>query len=376
MKKLFKFFAVAAAAGFVFASFTACYVYKSMGKLPVASDVSHFEKLPYYKEGHFISPKTLERYPERRSGGKGGMARHLFRSPHAPDFELPKVLLTKESFAQTPEKYAVYWLGHSSFILELDGIRFVFDPVLQNAAPVWFAARRYDKSPIKRKNLPHINYAVLTHDHYDHLEYRTIKYLKNSDTEFIVPLGVGAHLKSWGIPKERIHELGWGDSFNAGNITITAQKAIHYSGRKRKDRGKSLWVSYIIKSEKKNIFVSGDSGYGDIFKEIGKNYGPFDLAFIEIDGWNPGWPNTHMFPNEVIQTMKDIKASLLLPTHWAVFDLALHQWDESIKLVSDLAEKENINLLTPIMGQKVEPEITETEKWWDNKKQSEKTSNK
>jgi hypothetical protein len=280
MRKILKFIAFFAGIVFIFIWLTACYVYKSMGKLPDASDISRFEELSYYKDGHFISPKTLERYPERRIGGKGGMARHLFRSTHAPDFELPKVLLTKESFAQTPQNYAVYWLGHSSFILELDGLRFVFDPVLQNAAPVWFAARRYDKSPIKRKDLPHIDYVVLTHDHYDHLEYRTIKYLRKSDTEFIVPLGVGAHLKSWAIPKERIHELGWGDSFNAGSVKITAQKAIHYSGRKKKDRGKSLWVSYIIKGSQKNIFVSGDTGYGDIFKEIGKNYGPFYLDFI------------------------------------------------------------------------------------------------
>jgi L-ascorbate metabolism protein UlaG (beta-lactamase superfamily) len=364
MKNLFRIFKLIAAAIFIFASFTACYIYKSMGKLPDASDISQFEKLSYYKEGLFISPKTLERYPERRTGGKGGMTRHLFRSEHAPKFKLPKVMLTKESFPLTPENYAVYWLGHSSFILELDGVRFIFDPVLQNAAPVWFAARRYDKSPLKRKDLPRINYVVLTHDHYDHLEYRTIKYLKKTDTEFIVPLGVGAHLKSWGIPKERIHELGWGDFFNANGIIITAEKAIHYSGRKRKDRGKSLWVSYIIKGKEKNIFVSGDTGYGDIFKEIGEKYGTFNLAFIEIDGWNAGWPNTHMFPQEVIQTMKDIKSNLLLPTHWAVFDLALHEWDESIKLVSALAEKEDIKLLTPVMGQKITPEITQTEKWW------------
>jgi L-ascorbate metabolism protein UlaG (beta-lactamase superfamily) len=366
MKKFLNFIIFCAAVIFVFASFTACYFYKSMGKLPDAQDVSRFEKLSYYQDGRFVSPKELQRFPEKRTGGKGGMTRHLFRSEHAPDFELPKVFLTSSSFSETPQNYAVYWLGHSSFILELDETRLIFDPVLQNAAPVRFAARRYDKSPIERKNLPSIDYAVLTHDHYDHLEYRTIKYLKKSKTEFIVPLGVGAHLKSWGIPKERIHELGWGDSFNANGIIITAEKAIHYSGRKKSDRGKSLWVSYIIKGKEKNIFVSGDSGYGDIFKEIGKKYGSFDLAFIEIDGWNPGWTNTHMFPEEVIQTMKDINAALLLPTHWAVFDLALHEWDESIKLVSELADKNDIKLLAPVMGQKVVPNETKTEKWWEN----------
>ncbi|MDR1695919.1 MAG: MBL fold metallo-hydrolase [Endomicrobium sp.] len=367
MKNLLKFFTVIAAVFLISVSFTACYVYKSMGKLPDASEALKFEELSYYKDGQFISPKTLERYPERRTGGKGGMARHLFRPEHAPDFKLPKVMLTAADFPQTPENYAVYWLGHSSFILELDAVRFAFDPVVQNAAPVWFAAKRYDKSPIKRKNLPRIDYVVLTHNHYDHLEYRTMDYLKKSETKFIVPLGVGTLLKNWGINEDRIHELGWGDSFDANGVIITAEKAIHYSGRTRKNRNKTLWVSYALKGKEKNIFVSGDTGYGDIFKEIGAKYGHFDLAFIEIDGWNPGWPNTHMFPEEVMRTMKDINASMLLPTHWAVWDLALHEWDESIKLISDLADKNNIKLLTPIMGQKAVPGITETEKWWEKK---------
>ncbi|MDR1941978.1 MAG: MBL fold metallo-hydrolase [Endomicrobium sp.] len=373
LKKFIKPLALSAAFFVFTVSFGACYVYKSMGKLP---DASKFEGLSYFKDGQFVSPKELQRFPERRTGGKGGMARHIFRSKHAPDFPLPLVELTKDSFAQTPENYAVYWLGHSSFIIEIDGVRLIFDPVIQNAAPIWFAARRYEKSPVKRKNLPRIDYVILTHDHYDHLEYRAMKFFKNKkETQFITPLGTGAHLESWGIEKERIHELGWGDSFNAKNVLITAQKAIHYSGRKRKDRNKSLWVSYIVKGLDKNIFVSGDTGYGDIFKEIGEKYGPFDLAFIEIDGWNPGWPNTHLFPQEVISVMKDINAKILLPTHWAVFDLALHEWDESIKLVSDLAQNNAIEIATPKMGEKFLPGISKTEKWWQDAQSKSKIKN-
>ena len=206
---------------------------------------------------------------------------------------------------------------------------------------------------------------VITHDHYDHFEAATIRYLASKNTEFIVPLGVGSRLEGWGIQKNNISELGWHDTKTVGSLQITALPGIHYTSRSFNDRNKTLWASFVIKGVDKNLFVSGDTGYGVHLKDIGEKYGPFDLAFVEIDGWNKGWPLTHLFPDQVIQLSQDIGSQLLFPIHWGVFDLALHPWDESIKMVAYMAAEKNIKLVTPIMGEKVIPGLSPTMNWWE-----------
>lgn len=320
----------------------------------------------YYdvEEHKFISPEKLVFFPERTTGGDAGFARFFSKSPNAPKKDLPKVNLTKSDFSPVPSAYALYWLGHSSAILELDGLRILIDPVLENAAPFPGIAGRYTESPIKRGELPDIDIVLLSHDHYDHLEARTMKYLKGRDIKFIAPLGVGARLMGWGVPQEKISEMAWGDSVTILSIRIAACPAVHYSGRSGSDRNKTLWAAYAIKGNDKNIFWSGDSGYGKHFKDIGEQYGPFDLACVEIDGWNNGWSNTHLFPEEAVKAAGDVGAPILLPVHWGIFDLALHPRNESIRKVYELSSKNGIELLTPLMGEKVIPGISRTEVWW------------
>lgn len=328
--------------------------------------IAKFNTLPYYSSQNdvFISPEELVFYPEQTTGGNAGFGRFFKKSLNAPVDELPKVTLTKKDFAAEPSAYALYWLGHSSAILELDGARVLIDPVLENAAPFPGIVSRYTASPIKREELPDVDAVLITHDHYDHLEVKTIKFLRNRDTRFIVPLGVGARLRGWGVPEERIIELGWAETAEIGSLQITSTPGVHYSGRSKTDRNKTLWTGYAIKGTQKNIFWSGDSGYGKHFKQIGEQYGPFDLACVEIDGWNPGWPNTHLFPEEVISVCKDVNAKKLLPVHWGVFDLALHPWDESIKKVAALATTDRIVLVSPVMGERIVPGETLTRIWW------------
>ena len=328
--------------------------------------IAKFNTLPYYSSQNdvFISPEELVFYPEQTTGGNAGFGRFFKKSPNAPVGELPKVTLTKKDFAAEPSAYVLYWLGHSSAILELDGVRVLIDPVLENAAPFPGIVSRYTASPIKREELPDVDAVLITHDHYDHLEVKTIKFLRNRDTRFIVPLGVGARMRSWGVPEERIIELGWAETAEIGSLQITSTPGVHYSGRSKTDRNKTLWTGYSIKGTQKNIFWSGDSGYGKHFKQIGEQYGPFDLACVEIDGWNPGWPNTHLFPEEVISVCKDVNAKKLLPVHWGVFDLALHPWDESIKKVAALATADHIELVSPVMGERIVPGETLTRIWW------------
>ncbi len=344
------------------------FVNEQIGKIDsIEKRPSKFSELAYYstETGEFISPEKLVSYPEQTTGGDPGFARFFKTSPNAPQFPLPKQIITKNDFSEKPSEYAVYWFGHSTVILELDGKRILIDPVFENAGPLPIITRRYDESPLKRKELPEIDMVIITHDHYDHLETATIKFLADREIEFIVPLGVGARLEGWGVPNDHITELGWEQHKTIGSIKITALPAIHYSGRSHNDRNQTLWASFAIKGAKKNIFSSGDTGYGQYLKEIGEKYGPFDMAFVEIDGWNKGWPLTHLFPDEAIQLCQDIGTKLLFPTHWAAFDLALHPWNESIQMVAKEAAKNDIQLVTPIMGGKIIPGVSPTYNWWD-----------
>ncbi len=345
------------------------YIWQNIGTLDTEKErILELGGLSYYSSQHdvFVSPEELMSYPERTTGGDAGFGRFFRKSPNAPGGELPKVVLKKTDFATEPSAYALYWLGHSSVLLELDGVRLLIDPVLENAAPVPGVVPRYTTSPIKREELPDVDAVLITHDHYDHLEMKTMKFLRNRDIRFIVPLGVGARLRGWGVPEERIIELGWAETAEIGSLQITSTPGVHYSGRSKTDRNKTLWTGYAIKGTQKNIFWSGDSGYGKHFKQIGEQYGPFDLACVEIDGWNPGWPNTHLFPEEVIFVCKDVNAEKLLPVHWGVFDLALHPWDESIKKVVVLAEADHIGLVTPMMGERIVPGECVTRIWWQD----------
>ncbi|MCL2076734.1 MAG: MBL fold metallo-hydrolase [Betaproteobacteria bacterium] len=346
----------------------ACQIIQTIGDMPEKESVMRYEELPYYRDGFFHAAEELPFYPERITGSGGGRWRHVFNTANAPKTTLPTVPLTASSFTDPPAELAFYWLGHSSLIIELDGLRFMVDPVLSNAAPIPGIIRRYIDAPIQSKDLPHLDYVLITHDHYDHLEYAAIRALrKRPDTRFIVPYGVGAHLKKWGVPDERIHEIGWSETFQAGNVSITSEETIHYSGRTYGRRNTTLWTAYVMKGKESSLFISGDAGYSGHFKEIGERHGSFRLAFLDSDAWNPGWPKTHLFPEEVIRAYHDLRAETLVPVHWGVFALGRHPWDESIRMIRALAdEDENVNLLTPIMGEKVIPGETLTADWWES----------
>lgn len=338
------------------------YAWREIGKAPSEAELKAFEKLPYFKNGEFQSPQKMVYDFDNVRNGPAGMMRFLSRSPFAPKKPLPQLPLSKKDFAEKPEAFAFYWLGHSSAIMELDGKRLIFDPVLGNAAPLPLAVPRYNKAPITWAELPKIDYVVITHNHYDHLERRSVQALK--EAQFIVPLGVGAALRGWGVPAENIKEMGWGDVFEEDGLKLSAEQTVHYSGCGLGDRNKTLWNSYILQSGGKNIYWAGDTGYGEHFKAIGDKYGAFDLVAIEIDGWNTGWPNTHLFPEEIARAVQELKAKQVIPVHWAVFDLALHPWHESIDMLAEALKGSNVQMLTPVMGQKIIPGKTKTSKWW------------
>ena len=344
---------IAAGLGFTFR--------EQIGAYPDSQDMAHYAHYPFVKDGQFQSRRPILFNPDQATGGKVSLWRFLFTSPYAPATPLPYVALNRASFPTVPGDYAFYWLGHSSAILELAGKRLLIDPVFDNAAPVPLMARRHGPPPLSREALPTLDYILITHGHYDHLERATVRHLR--DHKFIVPLGLGTTLSGWGVDPNNITELGWGERFNDGPLTVIAEEAVHYSQRGRHDRNRTLWVSYVIQTPNRNLFWSGDSGYGDHFRRIGEQYGPFDWAALEIDGWNPGWANSHLFPDQAVTAAMDLRAKVFLPIHWGVFDLAFHPWRESIDAVTALADDHNIPLLTPLMGERIEADST-TRRWW------------
>lgn len=356
-------FAVLPLAGMVI--FTACYVNERMGKLP--TDTAEWEHLPNYREGHFQNEEPTI-FNAKKAAKKSGMFRFLFVSDNAPkSFSIPQIPYTDETFAKdAAEGIHIYWLGHASIIFELNGTRFMTDPVFGNAAPIPFAVKRYCEAPMTRDQIPALDFLIISHDHYDHLEYKTIRAIRKADFPIITGLGVGSRLRGWGIAPERIHELNWNDSVTINGTTVTAVTSRHFSGRTLKDRNQTLWSSWIIERNGKKIFFGGDTGYGKHFKEIGRKYGPFDLACLEIDAWNDRWKHHHMFPHQFPLAIADLKAEYAMPIHWGVFDLAMHPWKESITLVTKEADRTGLKMVTPLMGEKFAVGKDQSKRWWED----------
>ena len=359
----------------VFMTVCSC-VSRNMGELPSREEKEKFSRLSYYKNGRFENEEMVKFFPKekRKKRSRLGMFRFLFKSPNAPEWDLPKVHLSPADFSGKKDMFSVRWLGHSSLVFELAGARFMTDPVFGNAAPVPGVVRRYTENPMKISELPELDFVLISHDHYDHLEYDFIRAIRFKKFPIVTALGVGARLRSWGIDASRIKELGWHESVVIGNIKVTAVPSRHFSGRSWADRFQTLWASYVIESlpekdsgmESKKIFFGADSGYGKQFAAAGKKYGPFDLVCLEIDAWNENWPYNHMFPGEMPPAFRDLKGKLFLPIHWGVFDLAMHKWDHSIGEIVRLAKENNIPCITPLMGEKVDltgKELPQKE-WW------------
>lgn len=263
------------------------------------------------------------------------------------------------------------WFGHSTFLLIIDGKKVLIDPMLsQSPSPIsLFGATRFSKDlPITADKLPTIDMVVLTHDHYDHLDYKSIRKLKDKVGQFITPLGVGNHLIAWGVDKRKIIELNWWDSMESKSLTLTCTPARHFSGRSLLNRETTLWCSWVIEGKKDKLFFSGDSGYDTHFKRIGEKFGPFDIALVECGQYNENWKFIHMMPEETAQAAKDLKSKLTLPIHWGGFSLAFHDWTDPIERFIDKAKEFDIAITTPKIGETVilGNSFYPQEKWWLN----------
>ncbi|MDD4816578.1 MAG: MBL fold metallo-hydrolase [Victivallaceae bacterium] len=345
-------------------------LWHEMGETPSAAAAAEFEGLPNYADGRFHNTEQMDQSTPPPEGGTAvGKRPKIWRmifAGNSPEKEIPTVKLSASDFSAAPNKdaAAVRWFGHSSLLFELNGARFMVDPVFGNAAPIPFAVRRYVDPPLVRRDLPKLDFVIITHDHYDHLEYQTIAMLRGSETEFICPLGVGARLRGWLIKPEKIHELNWGESLVVNGVMVAAREARHFSGRTFEDRNRTLWASFIVAGGGKKLFISGDGGYGGHFSKIGEADGPFDYVFMEIDAWNGNWRNNHIFPDDAVRAVRELRGAKMVPVHWSVFNLADHPWDESIGMVAAAADREGVELVTPVIGAKLDLNIPESERWW------------
>ena len=270
----------------------------------------------------------------------------------------------------SPDKFKISWLGHSAFILNINGKIILLDPMLgTHAAPLPIPSlKRFNETlPLNLDSLANIDFVVISHDHYDHLDYSTIRRIKANVSTFIVPYGIGNHLRGWGVEDKKITELNWNEVFKINEIEFTSLPARHFSGRGPLNRNSTLWSSWAIKSSTIKIYFSGDSGYGNHFKQIGLEHGPFDISLIDCGQYNKAWKHSHMFPSQAVLAAKELNSNYFMPIHWGGFTLAMHPWDEPVKESIKLAKQIGLNYFTPKIGEIVSKEKLDKKfnSWWE-----------
>jgi L-ascorbate metabolism protein UlaG (beta-lactamase superfamily) len=339
---------------------------KSLGKNPSGKRLERIKQSPNYKNNAFQNLSHTDQLSKDSSYSR--IMKDNFNK--SINVEPKKVLPFVKTDLNTihSEEPVIVWFGHSSYLLKINGKTILVDPVFSgNASPFSFMIKAFKgANEYSADDMPPIDLLLLTHDHYDHLDYKTLTLLRSKIKEVCCPLGVGSHLEHWGFEEAKITELDWWESHTFFNDTeIIAAPARHYTGRTMV-RAKMLWASYILKTKTQSIYLGGDSGYDTHFKKIGEEYGPFDIALLESGQYNASWPNIHMMPEETVQASIDLKANILFPIHWGKFALAMHDWDEPIKRVLEKANELNVKVTTPMIGEVLLiSKLHETKNWWE-----------
>ncbi len=337
------------------------------GGLPSGRRLEKIAQSPHFKNGRF---ENLSETPDLTEGVTyyAVMKEFLFseKKRNKPVDSIPAV--KTDLLGLDADEDMLVWFGHSSYFLQLDGKRFLVDPVLSgSASPLSFTTRSFPGSDVyTTDDLPPIDYLIITHDHWDHLDYETIIKLRETVGVVVCGLGVGEHLERWGYPEDRLIEKDWYESVSLDSgFTIHTTPARHFSGRGL-SRNKSLWMSFVLEGPSHRIYIGGDSGYDTHFADIGGRFDKIDLAILENGQYDKSWKYIHLMPEEVIRAAKDLRADRLFTVHSSKFALGNHPWDEPLVRVSLLAEQHGVDLITPMIGQKVDLSDTtfRYEPWW------------
>ena len=334
----------------------------SLGARPEGARLERIRRSPQFVNGQFRNkqPSPLTTTSNRRM-----LRRWLFgKEQREPLHPIPVV----HERPAHPSPLRATWLGWSTVLVEIDGRRVLTDPIWsERCSPSTLVGpKRLHAPPIALDDLPHIDAVVISHDHYDHLDMPSVRFLAARGTHFAVPLGIGAHLERWGVRASQIAELDWNESVDIAGLRITATPSRHYSGRNPRYKNPTLWASWVVKGPAHRFYFTGDTGYFDGFTKIGREHGPFDLTLIKIGAYDPSWATIHLNPEEAVQAYIDLgRRGVMLPVHWATFNLGFHAWREPADRTVAAARKAGVALVVPRPGEAIDvaapPPIVQ---WW------------
>jgi L-ascorbate metabolism protein UlaG (beta-lactamase superfamily) len=360
LRRTVRYVAVALCA---FLAFLLTDAWKALGTRATGARRARMERSPEWSRGQFVNPQPIV----------NDLGKSLHATLHAgpyvvPLHPVPTVIPDPKALATPPASgLRVTWFGHSSTLLEIDGVRILTDPLWSDrASPLdWTGPTRWYAPPIALRDLPPIDAVVVSHDHYDHLDQRTIVALKDSGATFVVPLGIGADLAYWGVPEDRIVELDWWDRTRIRDLEIVSTPSRHASGRGVTDRDAKLWSGFAFVGARHRVYYSGDSGLFPALRDIGDRLGPFDLTMIEIGQYDQGWPDWHMGPEQAALAHTMVRGKVFLPVHWGALALAAHGWTEPIERALLAATRAGVTIVTPEPGESVDPTAPRPPtRWW------------
>ena len=373
MLKQIGFFSTLSAAGIFLLGLISSNGLASFGASPRENELDDKASKSKFYAGRFHNMDNQEPMVNRHGIGRFFQIAAKFYSRPAgktePTKNLPIEAITDQRFVTSPEGgIRITWLGHATILVEIDGYRILTDPHFSmRASPFrWVGPKRFQPVPIALDQLPPLDAIVISHDHYDHLDYDTIRKLAPKAKHFFVPLGVGTHLRSWGIGKNKITELDWWQEAKLGDsVTLAPTPAQHFSGRSLFNRNSTLWASWVILGKQHRVYFSGDSGMFDGFKEIGERYGPFDYTLMHIGAYSDEWPTVHMTPEEAVQAHLDLRGKVFVPIHWGTFRLAFHDWNEPAERLYKAANNKHLQFVMPLAGQSFHnPALPPVKTWW------------
>lgn len=348
----------------------------AFGKIPDGLRLERMRASPLWHGGAFRNMHPLLPRLLKPNVAAPTISAFLFegarRVPTAP---LPVIDPTSAWRRKPGSGLRATWLGHSTVLLEIDGLRVLTDPVwsLRASPSQWVGPKRFQPVPVSLRSLPHLDAVVISHDHYDHLDYRAVRELARREVPFVTSLGVGAHLEHWGVPPKRIHELDWWESYTLpkAELSVTAAPSQHFSGRGLRSRNSTLWSAMVIRTPRHSVFFSGDTGLTTEYAEIRGRLGPFDLVMLEVGAYHPAWGHIHLGPDNALEALDLLGGGAFLPVHWGTFSLAMHAWDDPAETLFCEAPKRGIQLVMPRLGEAIEPShVDRVNPWWRSVEQA------